>query len=59
MRIYYMTITGDKYPTDYAVKANTWADAIKEGIKQWEDRFNTKRTMKMSITIEKSNASSK
>lgn len=42
MNIYRITIWGDKYPTEYTVRASSVATAAARGVREWHDRFKGK-----------------
>ena len=54
MKIYRVSITGDRYPTEYAVQASGWATAASRAIKEWKKRFKGSRTSELSVKITKS-----
>lgn len=53
MRNYHVTITGDRYPTDYSVAASGWGTAAARAVRQWQQRFKGSRTDTLSIRITK------
>jgi hypothetical protein len=53
MKIYRIQITGDRYPTDYYVKASSWATAIARGVREWKKRFKGAKTNKLRIVAVK------
>ena len=54
MRIYRITIRGEKYPMDFNVQASNWGTAISRAVKEWKQRFKRSRTDKLNITAIKS-----
>ena len=42
MKIYRITIMGDKYPTEYSVEASNIATAAARGVREWHERFKGK-----------------
>ncbi len=50
---YKVTITGDRYPTEYTVQASGWATAAGRAIRMWKARFKGSRTDSLSIRIVK------
>jgi hypothetical protein len=46
---YKITITGDRYPTEYTVEASGWGTAVARAIRQWKQRFKGSRTDTLSI----------
>lgn len=36
MKLYRITVTGDKYPTDYNIEASSWATAISRAVREWQ-----------------------
>lgn len=53
MKHYQVTVTGDKYPTDYVVQAGSWNGAAAKGIKEWRKRFRGSRSTTLSVRIVK------
>jgi hypothetical protein len=54
MRIYRVTIIGDRYPTDYNVEASNWGTAIARAVREWCKRFKGSRTTELKIKAIKS-----
>ena len=54
MRIYRITISGDKYPTDYNVEASNWGTAVARATREWCKRFKGSRTTELKIRAIKS-----
>ena len=54
MRMYRISIMGDKFPTDFNVEATNWATAVSRAIKQWQKRFKGSRATMLKIKAIKS-----
>ncbi len=54
MKIYRVSITADKYPTEYNVEASNWGTAIARACREWAKRFRGSRTTTLKITAIKS-----
>ena len=46
---YHVSITGDRYPTEYTVQATGWPTAIARAIREWKKRFKGSRTTELKI----------
>lgn len=53
MKTYQATISADRYPTTYIVKATSWGTAANRAIRDWQKRFKGSRTESLSIKIVK------
>jgi len=53
---YKITITGDRYPTEYNISASNWKQAIGKAIVQWKQRFKGNRTNELRILAVKLNS---
>lgn len=53
MKHYHVTITGDRYPTEYTVQASGWATAVARAVRLWAKRFKGSRTDSLSIRVTK------
>jgi len=51
MKIYRVSITGDKYPTEYTVQASGWGTAANRAIKEWKKRFKGSKTDKLVVKL--------
>ena len=49
MTSYQITVTADKFPTSYNVKANSWNTAVARGVREWKKRFKGSRTKELKI----------
>lgn len=49
MKIFRVSITADKYPTEYTVQASSWGTAVNRAVKQWQKRFSGSRTSELKI----------
>ena len=54
MKIYRITITADRYPTDYTVQASSWGTAINRAVKEWQKRFKGSRATELKVRAFKS-----
>jgi hypothetical protein len=55
MKTYRVTITADKYPTEYIVSATGWATAIARAIREWKaNKGKGSRTQLLSVRAVKS-----
>jgi hypothetical protein len=54
MQLYRVEITGDKYPTEYNVKASGWGTAANRAIRLWKERFKGSHTEELKVHIVKS-----
>lgn len=46
---YRITISGDKWPSDYVVEASGWPTAIARAVRKWKSANKGSRTSKLSI----------
>ncbi len=53
MRYYHVVVTGDRYPTEYNVKASGWPTAAARAAREWQKRFKGSRTETLSFRITK------
>ena len=49
MKVYRVSITADRYPTEYVVQASGWATAISRAVKEWKKRFKGSRTNEIKL----------
>lgn len=49
MRKYRVSITADRYPTNYEVNASGWGTAISRAVRQWKKRFSGSRATEIKI----------
>ena len=54
MRIYRISVSADRYPTDYTVQASNWGTAINRAVKEWQKRFKGSRASTLSVKATKS-----
>ena len=54
MKIYRITISADKFPTDYTVQASSWGTAINRAVKEWQKRFKGSRATELKVRAFKS-----
>ena len=54
MTTYHITITGDKYPTEYTVTAGKWRAAVSRAVQEWQKRSKGSRTKTLRILAVKS-----
>lgn len=54
MKIYRITISADKFPTDYTVQASGWGTAINRAVKEWQKRFKGSRATELKVRAFKS-----
>lgn len=54
MRLYRVTISADRYPTDYTVQATGWGTALNRAMKEWQKRFKGSRATALTIKAVKS-----
>jgi hypothetical protein len=53
MKHFKVTITGDRFPTEYMVTGTSWATAAGRAVRLWQKRFKGSRTPTLSIRIVK------
>lgn len=49
MKTFRVTISADKYPSEYTVQATNWATAVARAVREWHKRFKGSRTETLSI----------
>ena len=54
MTLFRITITGDRFPTDYNIEASGWATAIGRAVREWKKRFKGSRVTELKIRAIKS-----
>ena len=54
MRIYRITITADRYSTDYNVEASNWGTALARAARKWQKRFKGSRASVIRVQAVKS-----
>lgn len=56
MKLYRITISADRYPTEWSVEATSWATAVARAIRLWQKRFKGSRTEELRVTAVKGGA---
>lgn len=54
MRTFRVSITADRYPTEYTVQASGWPTAVARAVREWHKRFKGARTNELRIRAIKS-----
>ncbi len=54
MLTYRVSITADKYPTEYTVQATGWPTAVARAIREWKKKFKGSRATELKIRAIKS-----
>ena len=54
MKIYRISISGDKWSSDFTVQASGWSTAISRAVREWQKKNKGSRTEKLSIKAVKS-----
>lgn len=54
MKLYSVRIAGDKWDTNFTVKASSWATAVSRAIREWGKQNKGSRTTQLTIKAMKS-----